>query len=506
MSSLVPAPAADPSTAPLPAPTALATFGRLDAEGIRYCIWKGSVRLEANLHGQGDLDVLVHPDDLSAFRRLLAEHGWRQPTPTGPRRPHSGDHFLLDDATGRIVHLDLLLGPYPGDTDRVAVPPGWQDLLLEGRRPGPEGVSISDPAVEAALLLVRLAADVRPWHRLHDPVGRRSLAERRVELDTLLAATSPQAVLEALSRASVPDLALTAAASALQQLTWSHLLRLRAGLHDGRPGERTSGRLRYQLEHAWSFQARVVGHLWRVYLHRPLCPRRGLPQGGLIVAVLGTDGSGKSTLVRQLIGTYEPKFDTVGLYLGSGDGRSSLLRLPLKLVRDLVRPPKRTPSVASSTTHRPPLLSAERAVWALVLAREKHVKLGHARRARDRGQLVLCDRYPQTEIPGELDGPLLAAWADAPWRALRLLAGVERRAYDLAARTAPDLVLSLDVDAATAAARRPGLDVAYLERRAAFLRSLHWGPPTRVEIIDATAAPEEVFRRASRAVWWTEPS
>jgi thymidylate kinase len=502
MSSLDPAPAADPSTAPLPAPTALATFGRLDAEGIRYCVWKGSVRLGANLHGHGDLDVLVHPDDLPSFRRLLGEHRWRQPTPTGPHRPHTEDHFLLDEATGQLVHLDLLLGSELPDAGRVAVAPCWRDLLLDGRRAGPGGIAVPDPAAEAALLLVRLAAAARPWHRVVSPIGRRSLVDRRAELETLLAATSPRAVLEALSRVAVADVA--AARAALERTTWPHLLRFRESLVTRSPG-RERGRVRDRLEHAWRFQARVICHLGRVYLHRPLCPRRGLPQGGLIVAVVGTDGSGKSTLVHQLIGTYDPKFDTLGLYLGSGDGRSSLLRLPLKLVRDLVRPPKRTPSVASSP-HRPPLLSAERAVWALVLAHEKHVKLRHARRARDRGQLVLCDRYPQTQIPGELDGPLLAAWADAPWRALQLLAGVERRAYDFAACTAPDLVLSLDVDAATAAARRPGLDVAYLERRATFLRSLRWGPRTRVEIIDATAAPEEVLRRASRTVWWTEPS
>jgi hypothetical protein len=506
MTSLLPNAAV--RTAPDPVlrtvPAALVTFQRLAAEGLRYCVWKGTVRLEANLRGRGDLDVLVHPEDLPACRRLLDEHGWRRPTTTGPGRPNAEDHFLLDDATGRIVHLDLLIGPVPAGSGRIAIPPCWRDLLLQGCRAGPEGISVPDPAVEAALLLVRLAAETRPWHRLVAPVGRRSSADRQSELDILLTATSPHAVLEVFSRASVPDLSFTAAA-ALQRLTCRNLLRLRPDLVSVYGRHSPIRAFAYQLEQAWRLQARLVRHLGRVYLHRPLCRRRGLPQGGLIVAVIGSDGSGKSTLVHQLFETYAPKFDTLGLYLGSGSGRSSLLRLPLKLARDLVRPSKRTPSIANSP-NRPPLLTFERTVWALVLAREKRIKLRHARRARVRGQLVLCDRYPQTQILGENDGPLLAAYASSRWRALRHLAAVERQAYDLADRVTPDLVLRLDVDGPTAASRRPGLDIGYLERRAALLQALPWGPHTHVEVINAAAAPDEVFRRASRAVWWTAPS
>ena len=52
-----------------------------------------------------------------------------------------------------------------------------------------------------------------------------------------------------------------------------------------------------------------------------------------------------------------------------------------------------------------------RVVWALALAVEKRSKMRRARRARNRGMLVLCDRYPQTKILGFNDGPLLAGLA-----------------------------------------------------------------------------------------------
>src|SRR5207245_5117378 len=62
--------------------------------------------------------------------------------------------------------------------------------------------------------------------------------------------------------------------------------------------------------------------------HVPL--RRTLPQGGAVIAFVGADGSGKSTLVRELAAWLSPKVDVVHLYFGSGDGPASLPRQPLR--------------------------------------------------------------------------------------------------------------------------------------------------------------------------------
>ena len=55
-----------------------------------------------------------------------------------------------------------------------------------------------------------------------------------------------------------------------------------------------------------------------------------------MVAFVGCDGSGKSTMVGETRKFLAPKLDVYPMYLGSGDGSSSLLRKPMKLVRDLV--------------------------------------------------------------------------------------------------------------------------------------------------------------------------
>ena len=55
-----------------------------------------------------------------------------------------------------------------------------------------------------------------------------------------------------------------------------------------------------------------------------------------MVAVLGVDGSGKSTLVRSLNQWLGQEVDVLPIYFGTGDGRPSLLLLPLKLLVPLV--------------------------------------------------------------------------------------------------------------------------------------------------------------------------
>jgi hypothetical protein len=478
------------------APTALAVFRDLDAAGIRCSQWKGSVRLEGNIRGGGDLDLLVHPDDVEGFRRILGAAGWQPPrsAPTG-RDALTEDHFLLDEGTGRIVHIDASAQLRPDGFARV-LPGSWSELILGRRRRTETGVPVPDPAVEAALLLLRLTREGRPFGGVLRARRRRPLAQRHVELSRLLTEASHREVLEVLA-ITVPPEALPAAADALFRPTRHRLASLRQRLG---PAYGRTASLVVQLRPAREGARRLLRGVNTRWLHLPVLLRRSLPAGGMVVAIVGSDGSGKSSLVRRLTAEYASKFDTLGLYLGSGDGPASMLRLPLKLVHSAVRSDKETRTAVGRPRGR--LMVVFRAVWALTLAREKRLRLRRAELARARGLLVICDRYPQVQYPGENDGPLLSGWWNSRSPTLRRLARIERRPYDLAASIVPDLVVRLDVDEVTAHRRRPGSTLHYLAHRRELVRGLEWDPAsTRVVSLDATAPAEEVFRLASAAIW-----
>ena len=78
-----------------------------------------------------------------------------------------------------------------------------------------------------------------------------------------------------------------------------------------------------------AFVTRVLGGL--------AVRRRTNPRGGLIVVVVGMDGAGKSTVIESLRRIFGTKLDVDSIYMGSGDGRKSLLRTPLSALRRLAR-------------------------------------------------------------------------------------------------------------------------------------------------------------------------
>lgn len=238
-----------------------------------------------------------------------------------------------------------------------------------------------------------------------------------------------------------------------------------------------------------------------------VAPRRR--KVGLVVAIVGSDGSGKSTLCRDLTAELRARGPVDSMYFGSGDGKSSWLRWPLVQVRRVLP----LGSTAARTEHsstagsshtaprRSPLVSAARVVWALTLAWEKRGKLRSVRRARERGRLVLCDRFPQAQIGGLMDGPLLHAWRIRRAGLRRTVAGWEERPYLRAEREPPDLLLRLIVDQEHAQRRRPDHDPADLSRRREVVAAWHFdGAEFGVVDLDATMPAAAVRRAAVQAI------
>ena len=214
--------------------------------------------------------------------------------------------------------------------------------------------------------------------------------------------------------------------------------------------------------------------------------RRRAPGGGVVISIVGLDGSGKSTLVREVRRWLGAEVDVTPCYFGTGDGEPSLFFRPFKAISRLVARLVRTrPRGASHgvVSDRPPALgySVLFAVWGIAAAIEKRQKILATQRGRGRGLVVVTDRYPQNEIPGFNDGPLLH-------RLLRCPAGLKRfeaSVYEMAQRAPPDLVIKLQVGRETVVQREPQMVKSIIDQRIAWLNELTFSS-TQVVSIDAT--------------------
>jgi hypothetical protein len=259
--------------------------------------------------------------------------------------------------------------------------------------------------------------------------------------------------------------------------------------------------------HALARELSLVWWKFRNWYRRaPTRSTRTLPQGGLLVACLGADGAGKSTVVGEIAQWLSHEVAVVTTYGGNGKGSAGWARglmQSLGALRRRVRGTRARPATApdGAAAPRRQEVSLARALWVETLSGERRARALEARVARGRGMVVVSDRWPQSQFPGWNDGPRLDGWLDDPsaWR--RAAARRERDTFQLVARCPPDLVVKLHVPPEVAARRKPETPAVQLETGVELLRRLSFPPTTKVIDIDATQPLRQVVLQVKRAIW-----
>jgi thymidylate kinase len=192
-----------------------------------------------------------------------------------------------------------------------------------------------------------------------------------------------------------------------------------------------------------------------------------------VIAVVGCDGSGKSTLSHDLIVELAKKRQIEWVYLGQSSGNIAdwIRSMPLAgpaFGRYLVRKAEHAHSKEAS----PPDTLTAIVIFLLSLWRVH--KFHRMLRLARRGVLVITDRYPQVEVPGfYFDGTGLNDKNAQTWLA-RLLLKREKRLYTWMASHRPTLLIRLNIDAETAHARKPDHKLAMLREKVQVIPSLQF--------------------------------
>ena len=213
-----------------------------------------------------------------------------------------------------------------------------------------------------------------------------------------------------------------------------------------------------------------------------------------LIAIVGSDGSGKSTVAQALLAWMQAERPTELHHLGKQTGHigRAIARWPL-IGRRLDRAIVRKAGVAPDTD-RPHTLAAL-VIFAFSMRRVRRFRGMLA--ARRRGIAILADRFPQIAVPGPMDGPGLGR--AGPGAIPQTLARRERAHYAWMEQFAPDLVLRLNVDLATALARKPDHRASSLRIKIDDLPNLTFNGAPIVDI-DATRPLNEVIARARAAI------
>jgi thymidylate kinase len=216
---------------------------------------------------------------------------------------------------------------------------------------------------------------------------------------------------------------------------------------------------------------------------------------GIIVALVGPDGVGKSSQTARLAALFQRDFECSAVYLGSGDGGWRFRRAVKQLFRKLRGRLRQSKLEMKSPTADPEFgtnHSLFTGLSGLLVAIERSVSLRRAMRLAKSGSIVICDRWPQNIQAGFFDGPLRLA-ADASW-IVRMLSKAEHRLYRRMERFKPDLTIHLISDFETSNARKPGdRTPADFDRRLALMHEMRLIDRKAI-IIDASRDFDEVTR------------
>jgi len=489
-------------------PIVNALLGSFRKHNISYCHWKSNEHLLAAIQGDTDLDLLFDLSQKDQVVKTLENSGFvKFKARWFLRYPHIEDYLGIDPETGKLVHIHVHYQLIVGKKRIKGYRLPWEKEILSARVWDDEHqIFRSEAAQELLLLLVRLALKIKPLYLLKDKQAFASKKEtenalreffwlkERVDYASLQEQT--MALMGVNPGAKLSDLYYNGP-------TRKNLLAFRAEIAQALEGYKRLGRFKL----LWTFLSRNIAYvsaILNIKLKLFTCPvRRTAEKEGMIVAILGADGSGKSTQNKTIQTILSTKLDVVPIYMGSGNGPASIFRKPLLWVKKFIeivlhrKSNKKTKDKSkvpafNSSQRTGALWAIWQIMWAISLAFEKKSKLKRAGRARNKGMMVVCDRYPQTNIYGYNDGPLLQRYADSSSLILRWLASWELKKFDFIRRVPPDVVIKLLGDPAVLHQRRTDMALQEIRKKQNGIKQITFPNSTLVKEIDATLPAKKV--------------
>ena len=408
-----------------------ATAGLLaaaDRNDIPYVSWKNNHELDAYLEGDGDMDVVVAPEHRAAFMALAFSDGWGELENPLAQFPWVC-HLFRVGAASRVYHLHVYFRLVTGESWLKEYVLPLEKFLLENRvRADNSGVWVLDDQVQRYMFALR--------HLLKGgSISSRSLYRRELSSyrQEWAACGGPDGWDPDLGPIDLTPYVRGAnldgewiglpSIGAAMRLRWSLWPFLRVGI--------------------WTLPARRITSFLARALNKVFWKRKKVfPQGGLVIAISGVDGSGKSTMLGAMQEFYSGFATVEGFQLGRPQG--SILEGVRRLVSRGRR--GRLQDSGSSSSY---VKTVPRAVAAAILA---WIRLRTARaavRAARRGHLVLTDRWPSAEL-GKMDGPKISPdWSSLPWL-VRKLGAFEEWTYSRMPSADVCVVLTVSIGSALA--------------------------------------------------------
>ncbi len=401
---------------------------KFDQEGIIYCHWKSNERLAEFVNGEEDLDLLFYPEDEERVHSALLSGGAKkfEALPVG-KYENIKDYLALDEDTGKLIHFHVHFGLDIGEKNvkRYRLP--WTSEILENRIKH-EDVDVYSSSFEHELLLLILRETLRrPPHQIFLLKSRIQIKQEiKNEFEWLKKRINRKKLLD-YSDKLIPELSSVLPSFIENGITSNGILKSRRIIANFRKQVSNKSSISSELLLLkYHFNNYIQKGLKKLKIHFP--KKRIIPMGGVMVSFFGADGAGKSTTIENVYKSFSRKIDTVMLYMGNPKPENSLFPFLIKAIKKLRLFP----------------------FWNLYV---KKRNLRKAEKFIRNGGLVLLDRFPQSQFPGIMDGPMLNHWSDSNFFIKKWLSRYERLSFENMEQFKLDLLFRLKVSPQTSMQR-----------------------------------------------------
>lgn len=465
-------------------------FYKWNQASVRYCHWKSNEHLDDGLNGLTDLDVYVFPSDSYLAESILKENNYLRCVVQKENEYDKVNEWIgFDSESGKLVHIHLHYAVITGTKFCKEYVFPIDDLLIKTRVLDERtGVYITNPNLEIIILYARIALKARDKNNIiPEPDEEREIYYLKERLDNTVVKQNCIILLHDYadkffriilkSKPSVED--------------WYSIYQISSNwLNSYRRYSKLQVFFRFRF---FAVKKKLV-YILNSRFKKCIIDQKTFDNRSLVICFLGQDGSGKSTVSKDICQWLNWKMSAKCFYLGSGSEfynpwQRKFLKKLNKTNNSLLRPIR-------YWLYFSELLATSKYVYKTIKKAYKYSK---------NGGIALLDRYPQIEFPGINDGPKIreTLFERVPKGFLWLAEIYAKREEGILTKTvgfSPSIVFKLLLSPEESIRRKPLENYDMVSIKHNIVKQLKF-PKSQVEVIDAEQPYETEVLLIKKIIW-----